>query len=155
MSVPETRPQSDLDPPRKAYFHGTRASLEVGGILRPRGEHGAEPTNAPMIPGAERPADADNYVYVTRRYGLACAYAHKSQIEGPPVVYLVKPQGEIESDPECNESEYAFRCASAVVIAVDDSPWVTAEMAERGWMRGSGSDPERNAFKSPANPAGI
>lgn len=142
--MPETQTGRNPDPPRSAYFHGTRASLDIGDIVRPRGEHGAEPTNAPIIPGAERPPDADGYVYVTRRYGLACAYAHKSQIDGRPVVYLVKPHGEVEPDPECNESEYAFRCASAVVTAVDDSPRFSAEMAERGWKREQGLDPEPN-----------
>lgn len=153
--MPETQPGSNLDLPRNAYFHGTRASLKVGDVLTPRSEHGGEPTNAPMIPGAERPLEADDYVYVTRRYGLACAYAHNSQIDGPPVVYLVKPQGEIEPDPECNESEYAFRCASAVVTAVDDSPWVTAEMAEKGWKREPGTDLGPNVVKRVDKPDGT
>jgi len=130
-----TSTTNDLDPPRNAYFHGTKSTLKVGDVLTPRRQNGSAPTNAPMTPGAQRPTEADEYVYVTRRYGLACAYAHQSQSEGNAYVYVVAPQGEVEPDPECNESEYAFRCKSAIVLRVDGRPWVTEEMAERGWRR--------------------
>lgn len=94
---------ADLDPPRDAYFHRTEASLKPGDVLLPRKGHGCEPTDAPLVPRGERLPASDEYVYVTRRYLLARAYAHMSGASGAPVVLVVDPQGEIEPDPELSD----------------------------------------------------
>lgn len=124
---------ADLDPPRDAYFHGTKASLKPGDVLLPRKEHGCEPTDAPLVPGGERLPASDEYVYVTRRYLLAWAYAHMSGASGDPVVLLVDPQGEIEPDPESSDHMHAYRCQSARVRVVDDLVPISAETAEKAW----------------------
>lgn len=126
---------ADIDPPRDAYFHGTKAPLKPGDSLVPRKEHGSEPTNAPLVPGGERLPASDEYVYVTRRYLLAWAYAHMSGASGDPVVLVVDPRGEIEPDPESSDYMYAYRCQSARVRAVDDLVPISAETAEKAWKQ--------------------
>lgn len=126
---------ADIDPPRDGFFHGTKAALKPGDFLLPRKEHGSAPTNAPLVPGGERLAASDEYVYVTRRYLLAWAYAHMSGASGDPVVLVVDPQGEVEPDPESSDHMYAYRCKSARVRAVDDLVPIGAEAAARGWQQ--------------------
>lgn len=125
---------AEIDPPRDG-FHGTKATLKPGDLVLPRGEHGGEPTNAPLVPGGERRPSSDEYVYVTRRYLLAWAYAHMSGASGDPLVLVVDPQGEIEPDPESSDHMYAYRCRSARVRAVDDLVPISAETAEQGWKQ--------------------
>lgn len=122
----------DVDPPRDAWFHGTKAPIKQGETVLPRREHGGAPTNAPLTPGGERFQATDDYVYVTMRYGLACAYAHMSGGSGDPVVLLVEPQGTIEPDPESYDHLYAYRCESARVLAVGEVP-ISAEVPEASW----------------------
>lgn len=126
---------ANLDPARDAWFHGTRWPCKPGDILLPRALHGASPTSAPLIPGAERLAESDDYVYITRRYGMACAYAHRAGGDSDPVVLLVTPLGPVEPDPESYEHLFSFRCASARVDVVDDDPFFSAEDTD-GWKPG-------------------
>lgn len=126
---------ADSDPPRDGFFHGTKAAFMPGDILLPRREHGNAPTDAPLVPGGERLAASDEYVYVTRRYLLAWAYAHMSGGSGDPVVLVVDPQGEVERDPESSDDMHAYRCKSARVLVVDDLVPISAEVAARGWQQ--------------------
>jgi len=131
--MPFTPADAKADPPTEYYFHGTKASFTEGDVLRPRKEHGGAPTTAPLIPGGERHQSSDDYVYVTRRFYLAWAYAHASGGHGEPMVLNVEPQGSIERDPEHSDHMYAYRCESARVLFVDDKVAIGAEEAERSW----------------------
>ena len=133
--MPFTPTDAEVDPPRRAYFHGTKASFKQGDVLLPRKEHGGAPTNAPLTPGGERLLASDEYVYVTRRYLLAWAYAHESGGSGDPVVLWVEPQGAIEPDPESSDHMYAYRCQSARVSLVDDRVAISAEVAREAWQK--------------------
>lgn len=133
----------EMDPPRDAYFHGTRGAWEVGQEVVPRRVSGEPPTNAPLVLGAEPHEASENYAYVTRRYLLAWAYAHKSGRSGEPVVLFVRPQGTIEPDPEHSDHMYAYRCDSALVRLVDESVPISAEVAEQAWKLPA-ADPAEN-----------
>jgi len=124
---------AEVDPPREAYFHGTKASFKPGDVLLPRTQHGSAPTNAPLTPGGVRRPASDEYVYVTRRHLLAWAYAHKSGASGAPVVLWVERQGTIEPDPEHSAHMHAYRCESARICIVDDRAAISTEVAEKGW----------------------
>lgn len=122
------------DPPRDTWFHGTRGSWGRGDWVVPRSESGrCGPNRAPLVPGGEPHVAAADRVYVTRRFGLAWAYAHMSACEGDPVVLLVNTLGDVEPDPEHTELMYAFTCDRARVSEVDYSVPISAESAETGW----------------------
>jgi hypothetical protein len=118
---------------RRHYFHGTKASLKRGDVVVPRNLHGGPPTNAPLTAGGERLPESDEYAYVTTDYYFAWAYAYASGETGEPVVLVVEPRGFIESDPEQSEHMNAYRCHSALVLAVDRKAAFSAEAAEKGW----------------------
>lgn len=136
--MPLSAADDGVDPPRCAFFHGTKGTFRPGEMLRPRREHGAPPTTAPLTPGGGRLATSDDYVYVTRRYLLAWAYAHKSGGDGEPVVLLVKPEAPVEPDPEHSVGMWAYRCPAARVVAVDDRVPISPEVADRAWKQPGG-----------------
>lgn len=133
--MPFSPADADIDPPTNYYFHGTRASLTRGDVVLPRKEHGGPPTSGPLIPGGQRLLASDDYVYITRRHKLAWAYAHASGGRGKPIVLIVEPQGTVEPDPEHSTHMHAYRCKSAQVLLVDDTPAISAEVAENNWKR--------------------
>lgn len=123
--------------PQYHYFHGTKAPLRRGDMVLPRRIHGGPATNAPLTPGGTRLPESDDYVYVTNDYNFAWACAYESGALGEPVVLVVKPQGNLELDPEHSAHMGAYRCEAALVLAVDNQAPFDAEAAKKGWRAAS------------------
>lgn len=104
-------------------------------MIYPQGDHGAGRSKAPMMPGAERRPDADDWVYVTTDINGAWLYAYDSTVDGEPAVYSVFPLSDIERDPEHGSRMPAYRCRSAVVLGADRQPPFSQEEAARKWLR--------------------
>lgn len=116
-------------------YHGTRVGFRGrGGLLLPRGTHGGKGTTAPLKPGRQSPADAQQYVFVTTSKELAWVYAWHSQGRGRPRVLTVRPLSDVWRDPEHSVDMEAYKCEAAFVLAVDFEPLVTEEDARAGWV---------------------
>jgi hypothetical protein len=115
-------------------YHGTRRGFGVGGYLFPRAHHGGAGTSAPVNPGREVPAEADNWVYVTESIELAWAYAWAAPGRGKPKVLEVRAYTPIEPDPEHSAAAQAWRCGSAKVLRVHTDPVMTEAEAREGWL---------------------
>ncbi len=121
------------------FFHGTRADLRVGDLLRP-----GRPTNY----GSGR---VSGHIYVTASAAgapLAAALAHG---DGPARVYRVEPLGALEDDPNVTDKRFpgnptrSYRTRSGVRVVEELHGWrppaedlvarmktATAELAELG-----------------------
>lgn len=93
------------------YFHGGVPGLKVGAAILPSGETGA--SSLASYGGISRP----DRVYVCTLEAGARLYAagHPS---GRGAVYEVRPEGELEADPDCNLPGLSWQCPRAVVVRV-------------------------------------
>lgn len=123
------------------YFHGTKAVLGRGDVLRPRREHGGSPTTAPVTAGAARLPESDEWVYVTTDYYVAWAYAYASGGLGDEKVLVVEPQGSVAPDPEQSDHMNCFRCPSAEVLVIMDLPAPFSKQVARAGWKVAGDDP--------------
>lgn len=78
-----------------AYYHGTRADLRPGDLIVPGHTANFGPT----------PRSA-NFVYFARTLDAATWGAELAIGEGPGRIYLVKPTGEIEDDPNLTNMRF-------------------------------------------------
>ena len=87
-----------LDPadeaPTPRYFHGTRADLKPGDLIRP-----GRTSNF----GTRRKA---NFVYLTATLDAATWGAELALGEGPGRIYVVEPTGPIEDDPNLTDKKF-------------------------------------------------
>lgn len=101
-----------------AYLHGTKADLEIGGLL---------------IPG--RPSNFEegrisNHVYMTRVLAGAVLAAQLAAGPGRERVYVVEPQGSIEDDPNVTDKKFpgnpthSYRSREPVRIVGEITDWV-------------------------------
>lgn len=76
------------------YLHGTKAELRPGDLLTPR-----QPSNhsghAPL-----------RHVYLTQTLAAAAWGAQLARGEAPPRIYVVKPTGELEDDPNVTDQRF-------------------------------------------------
>ena len=82
------------DPHRELYYHGTKADLEPGDLIRP-GFHSNY--------GSQKTA---NHVYLTATIDAAVWGAELAAGEGPGRIYLVEPTGPIEDDPNLTDKRF-------------------------------------------------
>src|SRR5258708_6084187 len=95
------------------YFHGGNRGLQVGDYVLPQSETGAE--------YAPHELHRKDRAYVTPSIDATNFYGSKPWHKNP-VVYVVKPEGEIEADPDCNVPGGSFACQKARVIAIKKIP---------------------------------
>jgi hypothetical protein len=95
------------------YFHGGNRGLQVGDYILPQSETGAE--------YAPHELHRKDRAYITPSIDAANFYGSKPWHKNP-VVYVVKPEGEIEADPDCNVPGGSFACQKARVIAIKKIP---------------------------------
>jgi len=123
------------DKPPRQYLHGSRAAFRPGDTILPPGSNEWGRTTAPMMPGAERLADADDWVFLTTDLNGAWLYAYDSGGPGEPAVSSVIPTSGTMPDPEYAGSHMpAFRCRAAVVLSVDRNPPFSQDEAALQWI---------------------
>jgi hypothetical protein len=95
------------------YFHGGDRGLQVGDYILPPSETD--------VTGMSHPLYQRDRAYITP--SIIDAYFYASDPDNhKPVVYVVKPEGEIEPDPDCNRSGGSFACRRAKIIAIKKVP---------------------------------
>lgn len=98
------------------YYHGTKAELAVGDLLRP-----GHASNF-----ADRLA---NHVYLTATLDAAVWGAELAAGEGPGRIYLVEPTGPIEDDPNLTDQRFpgnptrSYRTREAVRVVAEVQEW--------------------------------
>lgn len=92
--------------------------------------------------GGQRLAASDDFVYLTRNYLHAWAYAQDAGGAGESVVLLVKPEPPVERDPRHSDEMWAYCGSAARVAAVDDTAPIRADVADRNWKRAEGLPPD-------------
>ncbi|MBJ7289482.1 NAD(+)--rifampin ADP-ribosyltransferase, partial [Williamsia sp.] len=100
------------------YLHGTRADLAPGDLLLTGHESNYEKGRRLK------------HVYVTRTLDAAAWGAEMAVGDGPPRIYLVEPQGEIEDDPNVTDKKLpgnptcSYRTEAPVLIVGELTDWV-------------------------------
>jgi rifampin ADP-ribosylating transferase len=92
------------------YFHGGHRGLKVGDYILPPSETGRSSVSDFGAQSVHR----KDRVYVTASQGDAEFFASASR---EPVVYEVKPEGQLEPDPDCISS-VSFACPKAKIISI-------------------------------------
>jgi rifampin ADP-ribosylating transferase len=101
-----------------AYFHGTKANLEIGDLL---------------MPGHLSNYEEDrimNHVYVTKTLIGAGLAAEMAKGEGRGHVYIVEPEGTLEDDPNVTDKKFpgnpthSYRTREPVRIVGEVTDWV-------------------------------
>ncbi len=93
------------------FFHGGAPKLKPGAYILPTNTTGAKSLASFGANGVCR----RDRVYVTPSIEAAMLYAgmHPS---GKGQIYVVEPEGELESDPDCNLPGLSFSCEKAKII---------------------------------------
>jgi len=86
----DTSPLADAGP----FYHGTRADLQRGGLL------------TAGCKSNYRPEVIMNHVYFTARIDCAGLDAALAPGDGPQHVYIVKPAGDWENDPNVTDKKF-------------------------------------------------
>lgn len=95
------------------YFHGGDRGLQVGDFILPQSETG--------VAGMSHPLHRKDRAYITPSIVDAHFYASDPD-HAKPVVYVVKPEGEIEQDLDCNRLGGSFTCQKAKIIGIKKVP---------------------------------
>jgi rifampin ADP-ribosylating transferase len=104
--------------PSGAYFHGTKADLEIGDYLEP-----GHRSNY-------RPEHISNYVYMTKVLDGAVLAAEMAVGTGRCRVYVVEPQGHVEDDPNVTDKKFpgnpthSYRSPDPVKVVGEITDWV-------------------------------
>ena len=104
--------------PSGAYFHGTKADLQIGNYLKP-----GHRSNY-------RPEHTANHVYMTKVLDGAVLAAEMAAGDGRCRVYVVEPQGHVEDDPNLTDRKFAgnpthsYRSRNPVKIVGEITDWV-------------------------------
>ena len=101
-----------------AYFHGTKADLQVGDFLRPgyRSNYRSE-----LI---------SNNIYMTKVLDNAVLAAEMATGQGRTRVYIVEPDGDVEDDPNVTDKKFpgnpthSYRSAEPVRVVGEMTDWV-------------------------------
>ncbi|WP_423190382.1 NAD(+)--rifampin ADP-ribosyltransferase [Alkalibacterium sp. f15] len=108
-------PQYELG--KGPFFHGTKADLSTGDLLSPGYESNYEDRRI------------SNYIYFTATLEAAKWGAELASGNGKERIYMVKPIGEFENDPNLTDKRYpgnptrSYRSASAIKILAELSSW--------------------------------
>jgi rifampin ADP-ribosylating transferase len=104
--------------PSGAYFHGTKADLEIGDYLEP-----GHRSNY-------RPEHISNYVYMTKVLDGAVLAAEMAVGTGRCRVYVVEPQSHVEDDPNVTDKKFpgnpthSYRSPDPVKVVGEITDWV-------------------------------
>ena len=91
----ENKPtESTIDIYSQTFYHGTKANLKQGDLIEP-GYHSNY--------GSRKKA---SYVYLTATMDAAIWGAELSMGDGPGKIYIVKPTGPIEDDPNLTDKKF-------------------------------------------------
>ena len=112
-----------------ALFHGTKADLAVGDLIRPgyRSNFASERTS--------------NHVYVTATLDAAAWGAELAAGEGRGRIYIVEPTGEIEDDPNVTDNRFpgnpthSYRTREPVRVVGELIDWVGHSAEQLQQMR--------------------
>jgi hypothetical protein len=81
-------------PFKQAYFHGTKASLNIGESI-----HTGQNSNYGRL-------GKTTYVYFSATLDAAIWGAELAQGNGSPRIYVVEPTGDFENDPELTDQRF-------------------------------------------------
>lgn len=101
-----------------AYFHGTKADLQVGQFLTPGHESNY------------RPGHISNYVYMTKVLDGAVLAAEMAVGDGRCRVYIVEPQDDVHDDPNVTDKKFpgnpthSYRSGRPVKVVGEITDWV-------------------------------
>jgi rifampin ADP-ribosylating transferase len=101
-----------------AYFHGSKADLEVGSLIEPgrRSNYGS--------------GRSANFVYVTQTLDAATWGAELAAGEGRGRIYVVEPVGALEDDPNVTDKRFpgnptrSYRTRQPVRVIGEIVDWV-------------------------------
>lgn len=101
----------------RTYFHGTKADLKPGDLLKPNFN-------------SNYPASASlNHIYFTGTLDAAIWGAELALGDGPERIYLVEPTGEIEDDPNLTNKKFpgnptmSYRSLSPLRVIGEVGSW--------------------------------
>ena len=135
-----TEPKPFETHPSGALFHGTKADLKVGDRLVPgrRSNYGA--------------GRIANHVYVTATLDAATWGAELASGEGRGRIYIVKPEGDLEDDPNVTDKRFpgnptrSYRTREPVKIVGELLNWVGHSPSQLQAMRAGLDDLERRGL---------
>lgn len=120
-----------------ALFHGTKADLAVGDLLIPgRGSNYEE-------------GRTSNHVYVTATLDAAAWGAELAAGEGRGRIYIVKPTGTLEDDPNVTDKRFpgnptrSYRTREPVEVVGELEDWIGHSPAQLQAMRDGLADLKR------------
>lgn len=99
------------------YLHGTKAHLRPGDVL------------SPSYPSNYREDAPLRHVYVTQTLATAAWGAQLAQGDDPPRIYVVKPMGALEDDPNVTDKQFpgnptrSYRTLAAVEVIRELEQW--------------------------------
>jgi rifampin ADP-ribosylating transferase len=123
-----------------AFLHGTKADLSVGDLL---------------VPGRRSNYDANrlsNHVYVTQTLDAAAWGAELAVGEGRCRIYIVKPEGAVEDDPNVTDKKFpgnptrSYRTREPVRVVGEITDWVGHSPQQLQAMRSRLADLERRGL---------
>jgi rifampin ADP-ribosylating transferase len=100
----------------QSYFHGTKANLRPGDLIRPGND-----TNY-----GERKA---KFVYASSNLNVAIWAAELAVGDGPGWIYVVEPLGTIENDPNLTDKKFpgnptnSFRAREGFKVVAEVKDW--------------------------------
>ncbi|GAB3350578.1 NAD(+)--rifampin ADP-ribosyltransferase [Lysobacter tyrosinilyticus] len=106
---------TDANP--KRYYHGTRADLQPGDLIKP---------GFPSNYGSRREA---RYVYLTGTLDAATWGAELAQGEGRGRIYVVEPMGPIADDPNLTDRKFpgnptqSYRTREPLLVIGEVAEW--------------------------------
>lgn len=119
------------------YLHGTKADLAVGDLL---------------VAGRQsnfQPGRAMNYVYFTATLDAAAWGAELAGGDGPGRIYVVKPTGEFEDDPNLTDKKFpgnptqSFRTREPLRVVGELVDWVGHSPEKLEAMRAAVAESQR------------
>jgi rifampin ADP-ribosylating transferase len=122
------------------FLHGTKADLSVGDLL---------------VPGHRSNYDANrisNHVYVTQTLDAAVWGAELAAGQGRCRIYIVKPEGTVEDDPNVTDKKFpgnptrSYRTREPVRVVGEIADWVGHSPQQLQAMRNGLADLERRGL---------
>jgi len=123
-----------------AFLHGTKADLSVGDLL---------------VPGRQSNFEEGrlmNHVYVTQTLDAAVWGAELARGDGRGRIYLVKPEGELEDDPNVTDKKLpgnptrSYRTREPVRVVGELTEWVGHSPEQLQAMRDGLADLQRRGL---------
>jgi rifampin ADP-ribosylating transferase len=123
-----------------ALLHGTKADLAVGDLL------------TPGMPSNYEAGRVSNYVYMTRTLDAAAWGAEMAIGDGPGRIYIVRPEGPLEDDPNVTDKKlpgnptHSYRTREPVRVVGELDDWVGHSPEQLDRMRTTLADLRRRGL---------